>query len=451
MNTIPARRPLLARIALALLSVLGVLVAAAVLYVILSQTALLPAFFRQPRPVLAHAEGRDARWRQDLRYLATQLPRLHADAFFHIPEEDWRTAVAGLDSRIPELSDSQIMIEMTRLVASIGDGHTRLWAGGGSTQTMYPLVLRWFPDGLYVVASAPEHAHAVGARVVQIDGTDLPLAYDTVASLISHDNDAALLAASPQLLVSPEILAVLGITNATDRAAYLLEGQDGVQRAVEVRAVDAAGWGSEYVGVADVNPSLADRVPLYLSNRQDYYWFEFLPESKTLFFQYNRCNNMASLPFEDFAKDLFAVVDRENPRRIVVDLRFNGGGNSAVLGPFLEGLEQRQALNEEGQLFAIIGRDTYSSALMNALDIQNLGGVLVGEPTGGKPNAYGEVHSFRLPNSGFQVQFSTRYWRLLEDSDPPSVLPDLPAELSIADYLGGDDVALRAILAYPAP
>ena len=86
--------------------------------------------------------------------------------------------------------------------------------------------------------------------------------------------------------------------------------------------------------------------------------------------------------------------------------------------------------------------------MMNALDIQSLGGRLIGEPTGGRPNAYGEVRSFRLPNSRFRVQYSTRYWQLLEDADPPSVMPDLAAETTLADFLAGRDTALEAILAY---
>ena len=36
---------------------------------------------------------------------------------------------------------------------------------------------------------------------------------------------------------------------------------------------------------------------LYLKNRAKDYWFEILPESKTLYFQYNACRNMPGQPF----------------------------------------------------------------------------------------------------------------------------------------------------------
>ncbi len=44
--------------------------------------------------------------------------------------------------------------------------------------------------------------------------------------------------------------------------------------------------------------------------------------------------------------------------------------------------------------------------------------ILVGEPTGGKPNSYGEISSFLLPNSGLVVNYSTKYFEQVS-GDPP--------------------------------
>ena len=71
--------------------------------------------------------------------------------------------------------------------------------------------------------------------------------------------------------------------------------------------------------------------------------------------------------------------------------------------------------------------------------------ILVGEPTGGKPNSYGEVRSFRLPNSGLRVMYSTKYFQMLE-TDPPAVEPDITVELTAADRFGGHDPVLARIL-----
>ncbi len=46
---------------------------------------------------------RDARWREDLRDLASELPSRHPDLFFQMKRVDFERAVAELDQRIPEL------------------------------------------------------------------------------------------------------------------------------------------------------------------------------------------------------------------------------------------------------------------------------------------------------------------------------------------------------------
>ena len=48
--------------------------------------------------------------------------------------------------------------------------------------------------------------------------------------------------------------------------------------------------------------------------------------------------------------------------------------------------------------------------MMNAVHLEQETQVLtVGEPTGGKPNNFGEIKTFSLPNSGLTVRYSTKY------------------------------------------
>jgi hypothetical protein len=71
--------------------------------------------------------------------------------------------------------------------------------------------------------------------------------------------------------------------------------------------------------------------------------------------------------------------------------------------------------------------------------------ILVGEPTGGKPNSYGEVRFLTLFNSMMTVQYSTKYFSLYPE-DLPSIYPDVYAEPSFADFIECRDAALEAIL-----
>jgi hypothetical protein len=190
-------------------------------------------------------------------------------------------------------------------------------------------------------------------------------------------------------------------------------------------------------------------VPLYRSRPSSlFYWYEHLADQKTVYFQYNRCREMSSQSFASFSQELIAFIDTHAVERVVIDLRQNGGGNSSILLPFINAIRARPSLNQRGKVFVAIDNGTFSSGMLNAVNLQQMTqAILVGEPTGGKPNSYGEVLSFTLPNSKLIVNYSVKLFTTVP-GDPPSVMPDLLVELSMDDYLAGRDPVLEAILAF---
>jgi hypothetical protein len=149
---------------------------------------------------------------------------------------------------------------------------------------------------------------------------------------------------------------------------------------------------------------------------------------------------------------LFAALDSTPARTQVVDLCANGGGNSAVANPLIDGLKARGELGRSGRLFVITGGNTFAAAVTNAFAFKrDANAIPVGEPAGGKPHCCTELRTFRLPNSGLQVGYWTQFRRLIPDADPPALMPDIPVELSSADYLAGRDPVLEAIPARVGP
>jgi C-terminal processing protease CtpA/Prc len=203
--------------------------------------------------------------------------------------------------------------------------------------------------------------------------------------------------------------------------------------------------GIEFITPFDSPPG---KTPLYLRNPEQYYWYEYLPDSKTLYLHYRRCADMPSQPFNRFTAALLMFMDKNPVERIVIDLRLNGGGNSTILDTFIKALSRRRDVNQTGRLFALIGRGTFSSACLNALRLKReTKAILVGEPTGQRPNSYGEVKSMTLPYSKLRVQYSTRYFKTVE-GDPPALAPDIQVELSSSDYVSGRDPVLERALSY---
>jgi hypothetical protein len=80
------------------------------------------------------------------------------------------------------------------------------------------------------------------------------------------------------------------------------------------------------------------------------------------------------------------------------------------------------------------------------LDVQS-SAVFVGEPTGGRPNLYGDTRAVILPSSHIKVNVSSRYWeKSTPDDDRPWIPPDIPVELSSSNYFTGVDPVLDAAL-----
>lgn len=197
-----------------------------------------------------------------------------------------------------------------------------------------------------------------------------------------------------------------------------------------------------------VSISDALHIPAGLAHKKPgaFYWHEYLPDAKALYIQYNKCHDSPANPFKAFTSKVLAFADSNTVQRVVVDLRFNSGGDSTVINPLLAGLKSRPALSAKGHLYALISNRTYSSAMITAERFRNdLQAILVGEATGGKPNHYGQAASFALPRSKLGVQYSTKHLGGIK-GNAPSVEPDIPVPRRLTDFVAGRDRALDTAL-----
>lgn len=414
-----------------------------------------------------------AEWQDDLEYLKTKLPQKQIDFYKLMPKEKFEREISDINQSVPRLSDSQITLRLIRLMAGLGVAHSVIYPPGKSALAFhyYPLQFTWFSDGLVVTASAPgdeNYEKALGARVVRF-GTMTPEEVETgLAPYISYENKVWLHSESARCMRIEELLQSLDIADGNGRMELTLAKPDGTTFPLDVSPAET---GPILVPGAD---TLHIPKPLYRKH-DDNYWYEYLPDTGTLYIQYRVCQNDLKNPFANFAKDLFAFADSHHIERTVVDLRLNGGGDSEVVTPLVNGIRPRPALNSRGRLFVLIGPRTFSSGELAVEEFHNtfssmthksvdgflwfypnpsspprtqFNAIFIGEPTGGKPNCYGEVHTFALPNSGLMVQYAVKHFQLISDGDPPSREPDLIVTHSWADYLAGRDAVMDAVLKY---
>jgi tetratricopeptide (TPR) repeat protein len=143
-------------------------------------------------------------------------------------------------------------------------------------------------------------------------------------------------------------------------------------------------------------------------------------------------------------------IQTHEVEKCALDLRWNAGGNWGRARHLLRAIIRADKINRRGKLFTIISPQTFSAAVLLAVDLeQHTQTLFVGEPTGGKPNGYGELRRFRLPNSSLEVRYSAWKYQTSSPSDNrPAIMPHLIAGISSSDYRRGIDPALEIILNY---
>ncbi|CAN5795310.1 hypothetical protein BH24GEM1_BH24GEM1_03360 [soil metagenome] len=403
-------------------------------------------------------------WREDLAYLARELPRRHKHLFHTMRREQFDSALAVLDRKLPTLARHQVIVELARIVALVGDGHTNVAPTrdpkiGFRT---YPVKLYFFKDGLFVRSAARKYADLVGAKVVRLGRLTTSQAYDAVRELIGRDNEMSARYFAPALLVMPEILHAIGAIDDPDNVPLLLE-QAGARTVAVLEPSGSAAmmpsdtdvsWVPES-GWVDMRGVDGPRTPLWLrGDPRDNLRLEYLPESRTAYVQYNRVGDQPDETIAAFAGHLRAFLDSATVDRLVLDLRLNRGGDGTLNQPLLLSLIRSPKLEGPGRLFVLIGRSTFSAAQFLVHDLEEYTDtVFVGEPTAGKPNSYGDSRRITLPNSGVTVRASIFYWQRSHPLDErPWKGPDVAAELTSRDYRTNVDPPMREVLAYrPEP
>jgi len=410
-------------------------------FIVLALISLnLPASRAQGDP------ARDTAWREDLAALAQELPQRHVEPFTKIGQADFEAAVAALDAEIPRLDDDQIVVRLMQLVALLGDAHTALAFNYTPDTLVFPLNFYPFADGLTLMAAPDDYRAALGGRLVSIGDRDAADVLAALGTAIPHANDGWLRVMAAQSLPNAALLYGLGLIPGTDEAAFTFELPGGDRVTLNIastprRALAGQSWHTA------LDPAALP--PAFVSHNPPNYWYQYFPDAQTLYVNYAICAEAEGWPFADFLAEVLGVLDAQPVTRVAVDLRSNSGGDSRILEPLIEALSQRPAINRPGHLFVLIGPRTYSSALLNAIQFrQRTAALLVGEPTGGEPNHYGELQSFTLPHSGLQVFYSTKHFVYLEGDTSSALDPDRLIPLTAADLFAGHDPVLEAIFAW---
>jgi hypothetical protein len=276
------------------------------------------------------------------------------------------------------------------------------------------------------------------------------------------------------VLESPAALHVMHPEASDRRLALRVEERSGSVRTVELAAVapadapaatkpgrllspaalddERAGTWHALLAGAEIPPSLRD--PQRNVHAQEL-------AGGTLYLHLWRIRDGAGEPIGERIERSLGPPANPPWRRIVLDLRFDAGGDYPAVYRALRALPGRLAPG--GRLAILVDPTTFSAAIIAGVLAKHFAGeraVVVGAPPGDRLAFWAEGTPARLPNSGIEIGVSTGYhdwargcrelrcwWpNLYYDVAGGSLDPAIPVRWRFADYVRGVDTVMRRAL-----
>lgn len=423
------------------------------------------AFRLQRLPELPVPRDRVEAWQQDLDAMLTRFQR-YDRSFSAQGRAAFRDRIAVLQQSLRAKSDPEIIVELARAVALSGNAHTRLYLMRNRTEVRrLPIRVWWFKDHLHVVRAMNEQANLLGCRVVKIGALDVAAAAARVRG-IKAGNSSWQRYMGAYFLTSPDVLFGAGVIPSAEQVALRVScrGKSRDVRLVPLPLRKASApveaWWDLAPAYRDPNASFVpalgpESAPRYLRKPQENYWFEYVPESRAIYVQYSRSQEMrGGVSMDQFKESLLQSVEDRRPEALIFDLRFNTGGNLEIGTPLMKAVAEKL---KGIPVFVLTGRATFSAGITHVVQLKQwTRATIVGEPVGDELDSWSEGGNLLLPNSKLTAHYSNAFHAYskreypdrrpyLLNLDVDSVAPDVAVEPSWADYIRGKDPVLDAV------
>jgi hypothetical protein len=352
-------------------------------------------------------------------------------------------------------------LEAAAIAALAGNGHSALLPPQWTTRyPRSPVHLGLFADGLYVIAAPAGDSVLLRRRVTAINGhawREVRRAYARYQGGEQAFRDQFV----TLFMETPALLTAAGLGSDSANLHLTLEGPRGRPQSVSV-AARMAPWAGElafigYPPLLDAAALLGSTVrPLYLQEPGQAFRLAFPDDLAAAYVQLKATRGLG---IDHWLDDALGQIRERRPRNIIVDLRFNLGGDLNLARDFMRALP---ALADGGHVYAITSGRTFSAAISSLGYLKQAAGdrlTIVGEPIGDRLEFWAEGDILQLPGLGAFMLYANERHNYMTGCpeadchasirDHPirvaSLQPDIPAPLRFADFIAGRDPAMDAI------
>ncbi len=437
-------------------------------------------------------------FQEDLRFWNKVMEESHVNLFHSISREKLAVLEEKLLEGLPDsIPPETAVLVIGRLGAALNEGHIGL-PSSPLTDSLYtqsrrfPFLIQKTDEDALVVNEdiSAEQKLSPAARIIRINGRPVNRIIDEYKQ---YFGGLPIWRGQQVAANIRKLLFLHGITAPFALDAVTAEG-DSISFSV-------AGFDKQQGD--SINKALAQR------NRSSLPYAYQLLENNIGLINYRSMVDNARDPFSAFLERTFASIDSQQISGLVIDLRENSGGNSA-LGEILisyfskkpyrfsagmkwkisehykEFLKSKPGGYNEadnrfynsqkngdtyeykvtelaipkhrdhffsGKVAVLMGPNTFSSANMLSDAIKTYGMARIfGEASGEPPNDFGEMFNFMLPNSGIIARASTKMFTRVDGNEKnfDPVLPDVWVKPTARDIIEKKDPVLQAAIKWIA-
>ena len=278
-------------------------------------------------------------YQNELMNLLAFLKEVHP-AFLIDKSLDERISLMAMDI-CNQLSDkvqwnlSKFQVWLNRLLVELQDAHSYILL---ESSTLYPFIIRFWEGEFYIHSTIPSLKNTLGKVITHIANQEISFIHKQLSLWIPSENPIKSGISGSYFLNNPSFLEAIGISSS--KGMLPMTFKDGSQATFLLEEKPQEMMTFSSVSHQITNPK---NVPFHYQIVNDICYFQFNAMIDRLSYQIG-CqlmgekteeNILASLPsFEGFLETMYAEIAEKQIQTLVIDMRYNGGGNS-LLGDIL--------------------------------------------------------------------------------------------------------------------
>jgi len=344
---------------------------------------------------------------------------------------------------IPNLTDSEIMIELRRTLTKLNDNHSVFFDFNDRLfEKMYPVAFKFFSDGIYLYLSAEDYSKHLNSKLVYINHIPIDTIMEYFLNHFSTQNRYHARSSSgadfTSFIRSHKGLVALGVKSEDDESViFTLVDNNGSR--FDLKLYDLHSSDSLNFTDAQIND-----YPLFLSKNGN--WIEFDDYHGILYIRASTFALASGWPIMQLELNMHLNENANNINTIIFDARYNRGGHAPI--GFINLLVDNAP---HDSLFVFMNESSLSAALIAAVLLQENNAILIGQPSG--QNMYFFIasndYTIRLKYSGYKFAIASQranVSHLTYIAEDGILRPNILIEYTIDDWINSRDPLLEYVV-----